>query len=140
MKRLVATLLGTVLLSTPTLLAQIESEPPFAACKPGGFTIVGYPDEFGPQRGARFPIVVDNKFQGQFLTTQRIWLPVIRDAIEKWNNVPGATWQFDNQGLTQQEAMGIDGRVTIASCGFEFGIRCCRPRSCRSRRANLPWR
>lgn len=123
MKRLVATLLGAALLSTPTLLAQIAGEPPFAACKPGGFTIVGYPDEFGPQRGARFPIVIDNKFQGQFLTTQRIWLPVIGQAIEKWNSVSGATWQFDNQGLTQQEPMGIDGRVTIASCGFEFGCK-----------------
>ena len=123
MKRLLATLLGTALLSTPTLLAQIEGEPPFAACKPGGFTIVAYPDEFGPQRSARFPVVIDNRFQGQFLTAQRIWLPVIGEAIEKWNSVSGATWQFENQGLTQQDPMGIDGRVTIASCGFEFGCK-----------------
>jgi uncharacterized protein (TIGR03437 family) len=123
MNRLVATLLGTLLLSTPCLHGQIAGEPPFEACKPGGFTIVGYPDEFGPQRNARFPVVIDNRFQGQFLTAQRIWLPAIVDAIEKWNNVPGATWRFDNQGLTQQDAMGIDGRVTIASCGFEFGCK-----------------
>jgi uncharacterized protein (TIGR03437 family) len=123
MKRLVATLLGTALLSTPHLVAQIEGEPPFEACKPGGFTVIGYPDEFGPQRIARFPVVIDNRFQGQFLTTQRIWLPAIQEAIEKWNNVSGATWKFDNQGLTQQDAMGIDGRVTISSCGFEFGCK-----------------
>lgn len=123
MNRLVATLLGFVLLSTPTLVAQTEDPPPFAACKPGGFTIIGYPDEFGPQRGARFPVVIDNRFQGRFLTAQRIWLPVIGQAIEKWNNVAGATWKFDNQGLTQQDPMGIDGRVTIASCGFEFGCK-----------------
>jgi uncharacterized protein (TIGR03437 family) len=123
MKRLVATLLCTALLSSPVLLAQVESEPPFEACKPGGFTVIGYPDELGPQRSSRFPVVIDNKFQGQFLTTQRIWLPVIVNAIEKWNTVGGSTWRFDNQGLTQQEPMGIDGRVTIASCGFEFGCK-----------------
>ena len=123
MKRLAATLLSTALFCSPALLAQNASEPPFEACKPGGFTVIGYPDEIGPQRGGRFPVVIDNKFQGQFLTTQRIWLPAIVNAIEKWNGVGGSTWQFDNQGLTQQEPMGIDGRVTIASCGFEFGCK-----------------
>jgi uncharacterized protein (TIGR03437 family) len=123
MKRLATALLGIALFWTPTLLAQVAGEPPFQACKPGGFTIIGYPDEFGPQRGSRFPVVIDNKFQGQFLTTQRIWLPVIVGAIDKWNGVSGATWKFENQGLTQDEPMGIDGRVTIASCGFEFGCK-----------------
>ena len=123
MKRLVATLLGVALFSPSALDAQIEGEPPFEACKPGGFTIIGYPDELGPLRGGRFPVVIDNKFQGQFLTTQRIWLPAIVESINKWNSVAGADWQFDNQGLTAQEPMGIDGRVTIASCGFEFGCK-----------------
>jgi uncharacterized protein (TIGR03437 family) len=104
-------------------LAQIDGEPPFEACKPSGFTVVGYPDELGPLRGGRFPVVIDSRFQGQFLTSQRIWLPAIVQSIEKWNSVAGANFQFDNQGLTQQEPMGIDGRVTIASCGFEFGCK-----------------
>lgn len=123
MTRLVATLLSVALFAAPALLAQIDGEPPFEACKPGGFTVIGYPDELGPLRGGRFPVVIDSKFQGQFLTSQRIWLPAIVQSIGKWNTVAGSSFRFDNQGLTEQEPMGIDGRVTIASCGFEFGCK-----------------
>ena len=69
--------------SVAGLWAQTLGQPPVEACKPGDFTVVGYPDEFGPKPDANFRVLIDEKFNGQFLTTDRIWVPVIQDTIRK---------------------------------------------------------
>ncbi|MBX3630857.1 MAG: matrixin family metalloprotease, partial [Nitrosomonas sp.] len=100
--------------------AQSSGQPPFEACKPGDFTVLGYPDEFGPRATPSFDVLIDKRFDGQFLTQQKIWLPVIVDAISKWNGVSGSKWRFNNLGMTDKEADPNDNRVTIAACGGLF--------------------
>ena len=102
------------------LLAQTQGQPPVEACKPGDFTVVGYPAEFGPKEDSNFRVLIDEKFNGQFLTTERIWVPVIQETIEKWNGISGSTWNFDTVGLTDKAPDGEDGETTIAACGFQF--------------------
>ena len=102
------------------LWAQTEGQPPVEACKPGDFTVVGYPDEFGPKEDSNFRVLIDEKFNGQFLTTERIWVPVIQETIEKWNGISGSTWSFDTVGLTGKAPSDEDGETTIAACGFQF--------------------
>ena len=106
--------------SVSGLWAQTLGQPPVEACKPGDFTVVGYPDEFGPKPDANFRVLIDEKFNGQFLTTDRIWVPVIQDTIEKWNGISGSTWSFDTIGLTDKAPDDEDGETTIAACGFQF--------------------
>ena len=81
--------------SLPGLWAQTEGQPPVEACKPGDFTVVGYPDEFGPKADSNFRVLIDDKFDGQFLTSENIWVPVIEQTIKKWNGISGSTWRFD---------------------------------------------
>lgn len=117
-------MLAAALLAWPVTpaAAQDPGQPPLAACKPGGgFTVIGYPDEFGPQADSRFDVHIDDRFQGQFITSRRIWLPAITSAIQKWNGVPGSQWQFNDRGLTGDDADLFDGQVTIAACGGLFG-------------------
>ena len=102
------------------LWAQTEGQPPVEACKPGDFTVVGYPDEFGPKEDSNFRVLIDEKLDGQFLTTDRIWVPVIQETIEKWNGISGSTWSFDTVGLTGKAPSDEDGETTIAACGFQF--------------------
>ena len=102
------------------LWAQTAGQPPVEACKPGDFTVVGYPNELGPKEDSNFRVLIDEKFNGQFLTTERIWVPVIQETIEKWNGISGSTWSFDTVGLTDKAPNDEDGETTIAACGFEF--------------------
>ena len=111
---------GPLLLFAAALGAQSSGQPPLEACKPGDFTVLGYPDEFGPRATPSFDVLIDKRFDGQFLTQQKIWLPVIVDAIAKWNGVSGSKWRFNNLGMTDKEADPNDNRVTIAACGGLF--------------------
>lgn len=101
--------------------AQSLDQPPVEACKPGGFTVIGYPDEFAPRAVPEFDVLVDSKFQGSFLTSERIWLKAINDTVFKWNLIPGSKWHFNNLGLTDKDPDPNDNKITIASCGFVFG-------------------
>ncbi len=109
------------LAATP-LFAQIGGQPPFEACKPGGFTVVGYPSEFGPKDTPYFDVLIDERFQkGLFLSGQKTWVNEIRDSVLKWNGVSGSQWQYRIAGLTAELPDPFDGRTTIAGCGFTFG-------------------
>ena len=109
---------GLAWLATGSLSAQTLGQPPVQACKPGDFTVVGYPSEFGPKAGANFPVLIDSKFEGEFLTTEKIWVPVIRTAVDKWNGIGGSDWSFTIEGFGGAD--GGDGKTTIAACGFTF--------------------
>ena len=100
------------------LRAQTPGQPPVQACKPGDFTVVGYPAEFGPKAGANFSVLIDERFEGEFLTTEDIWVPVIRQAVEKWNGIGGSDWNFNIEGFGESDF--DDGKTTIAACGFIF--------------------
>jgi len=82
--------------------------------------VVGFPSEFGPKADSNFRVLIDEKFDGQFLTSERIWVPVINETIEKWNGISGSTWSFDTIGLTDKAPDDEDGETTIAACGFQF--------------------
>jgi len=117
---LAAALLAWSGFPTPAV-AQDPGQPPLEACKPGGgFTVIGYPDEFGPQIDGEFDVYIDQRFQGEFITTQRIWLPSILAAIQKWNGIGGSTWRFHDRGLSGDDADFFDGDVTISACGGVF--------------------
>lgn len=111
---------GPLVLFAASLGAQTIGQPPVEACKPGDFTVVGYPDEFGPRATPSFDVLIDKRFEGAFLTRKDIWLPAINESIAKWNGVNGSKWQFNNLGLSDKEADPNDNRVTIASCGGVF--------------------
>ncbi len=102
------------------LNAQTEGQSPVEACKPGGFTVVNYPDEVGPVESSGFDVFIDERFQGEFQTQQRIWLPVILEAVEKWNGIPGSRWNFNVIGQTSEPADFFDGKLTISACGGFF--------------------
>ena len=118
--QLIFAVLTAVSCSLSGLWAQTQGQPPVEACKPGDFTVVGYPVEFGPKADSNFRVLIDEKFNGQFLTTERIWVPVIQQTIERWNGISGSTWRFDTEGLTDKAPNDEDGETTIAACGFDF--------------------
>jgi len=120
--RRAASLLIALALLSPAAQAdnQIEGQPPLAACKPGGFTVIGYPDEFGPKDDSQFDVFIDERFQGDFQTLQRIWLPTIVETIEKWNGISGSTWRFNPVAITDVDASAFDGDLTISACGGLF--------------------
>lgn len=111
---------GPLFLFAAALGAQTIGQPPVEACKPGDFTVIGYPDEFGPRQTPSFDVRVDRRFENSFLTTEDIWVPVINGAVEKWNNIGGSKWRFNNIGLTSDDADPNDNRVTISACGGLF--------------------
>ncbi len=120
--RTVRLLLTLAALAAAPLSAQIGGEPPFEACKPGGFTVIGYPDEFGPKTTPTFDVLIDQRFQnGLFITGQKNWVNEIRDAVLKWNDIAGSKWQYRIAGLTSAAPDPFDGRTTIAGCGYTFG-------------------
>lgn len=111
---------AALLALAPPLQAQTPGQPPAEACKPGAFTVIDYPDEFGPKAGASFEVLIDDDFQGGFLTQERIWLPSIVDSIQRWNYIAGSKWLFHDRGLTSEDFSLIDDKVTIAACGGLF--------------------
>jgi len=72
------------------LPAQTPGQPPYEACKPGGFIVIGYPDEVWPKSDGRLRVLIDRRFQGEFLTPERIWMPSIESAIARFNDIAGA--------------------------------------------------
>ncbi len=118
--QLISAVFVAVSCSLSGLWAQTQGQPPVEACKPGDFTVVGFPSEFGPKADSNFRVLIDEKFDGQFLTSERIWVPVINETIEKWNGISGSTWSFDTIGLTDKAPDDEDGETTIAACGFQF--------------------
>ena len=118
LKLLTVFAVGLAWLATGSLSAQTLGQPPVEACKPGDFTVVGYPFEFGPKANANFPVLIDPKFEGEFLTTEDIGVPVIRKGVEKWNLIKGSDWSFNIEGFGELD--GTDGKTTIAACGFNF--------------------
>ena len=127
LKLLTVFAVGLAWLATGSLSAQTLGQPPVEACKPGDFTVVGYPFEFGPKAGANFPVLIDEKFEGEFLTTEKIWVPVINKAVDKWNGIGGSDWSFTIEGFGGAD--GGDGKTTIAACGFNFNLSRRSPRA-----------
>ncbi|MDA1236042.1 MAG: matrixin family metalloprotease [Acidobacteria bacterium] len=123
-------ILLTFVLLTPTLgQAQILGQPPSEACKPGDFAVIGYPDEFGPKSSPNFDVLIDERFRGNFLTQNRTWFNEIVASVNKWNGISEATWNFRIAGVTPDDPSAVDGKLTIAACGFEFGCPSTRPPS-----------
>ena len=120
MQKLIASAVGLLCLQMVVLSAQVSGQPPASACKPGEFAVLGSPDDFGPKKDSQFKVLVDQRFDGGFLTTETIWIPVIEQAVPKWNGTPGSTWSFEIEGVTGGQASGEDGKTTIAGCGFLF--------------------
>lgn len=110
----------SVVLALPSL-GQTPGQPPYEACKPGDFTVIGYPNELWPKSDARFRVLIDRRFQGEFLTPERVWMPSIESAIGRFNGIAGARWSFDVESLTRATATPLDGALTIATCGYTFG-------------------
>jgi len=113
-------IVSLIFLNCALLNAQTAGQPPTAACKPGGFTVVNYPDEVGPVEASGFDVFIDERFQGEFQTQARIWLPAILSGVEKWNGIPGSTWNFNVIGQTSEPADFFDGKLTISACGGFF--------------------
>ena len=67
---------------------------------------------------ANFPVLIDPRFEGEFLTTEEIWVPVIRKGVDKWNGISGSDWSFNIEGFGELDSE--DGKTTIAACGFTF--------------------
>ena len=121
MRSIAAIGLGLFLAATP-LWAQSPGQPPVEACKPGDFTIIGFPNEVGPKIGGKFIVNIDEGFVDSFLTTENVWIPSIDSSIERWNGINGANWTFENRGLSDPFEFEdfFDGEVTIAPCGGLF--------------------
>jgi uncharacterized protein (TIGR03437 family) len=115
--RLAAALLFTCAIA----IAQSPGQPPVEACKPGDFTVIGYPDEFGPLGSQSFRVKIDEGFQGEFQTRERIWLPAITAALDQWNAVSGSNFRFEFDGLTRDFPNVADGVLNILPCGVLFG-------------------
>ena len=120
MQKLIASAVGFLCLQMVVLSAQVGGQPPASACKPGDFVVLGSPNDFGPKKDSQFKVLIDQRFDGGFLTKETIWIPVIEQAIPKWNGIPGSTWNFEIEGVTEEEASGEDGKTTIAGCGSLF--------------------
>ena len=115
--------IGLVLiLAAAPMWAQSVGQPPVEACKPGDFTIIGYPDEVGPKVGGKFVVNIDERFRNEFLTTENLWIPSINSSIERWNGISGANWTFENRGLSERFVFDdfFDGEITIAPCDGQF--------------------
>ena len=115
MRSIAAIGLGLVLIA-----AILPAQSPVEACKPGGFTIIGFPDEIGPKAEGKLSVNFEDGFDGRFLTTESVWIPSIDRGVERWNGISGANWTFENHGRTIGFADFEDGQVTIASCGGPF--------------------
>lgn len=123
-------ILLTIFFASPLLSeAQILGQPPVEACKPGNFSVIGYPDEFGPKSVPLFDVLIDERFQGNFLTADRSWANEIVRSVDKWNDVSDTTWKFRLAGFTAADPSSVDGRLTIAACGGGFGCPTSRPPS-----------
>ena len=122
MQKLIASAVGFLCLQMMVLSAQVSGQPPASACKPGDFVVLGSPNDFGPKKDSQFKVLIDKLFDGGFLTTETIWIPVIEQAVPKWNGIPGSTWNFEIEGVTEEQASEEDGKTTIAGCGFLFRI------------------
>lgn len=123
-------ILLTFVLLTPTLSqAQILGQPPSEACKPGEFTVIGYPDEYGPKSSPSFDVLIDERFRGNFLTKNRTWVNEIVASVNKWNDISDTNWNFRVAGMTSEAPSAVDGRVTIAACGADFGCPTTQPPS-----------
>ncbi len=120
MQKLIASAVGFLCLQMMVLSAQVSGQPPASACKPGDFVVLGSPDDFGAKKDSQFKVLIDQRFDGGFLTTETIWIPVIEQAVPKWNGIPGSTWSFEIEGVTGEQASEEDGKTTIAGCGFLF--------------------
>ena len=120
MQKLIASAVGFLCLQMLVLSAQTSGQPPPSACKPGDFVVLGSPNEFGPKKDSQFKVLIDQRFDGGFLTTETIWIPAIEQAVPKWNGIPGSTWNFEIEGTTGAQATDEDGKTTIAGCGFLF--------------------
>jgi len=117
MKIRVGITIGLVLLQTGLLRSQTPGQPPVEACKPGNFTIIGFPNEFGAKRDESFRVKIDERFDGNFLTKQKVWVPVILQGVQKWNGLAGSNLSLHVDGLTSEDPSGFDGDLTIAACG-----------------------
>ena len=117
MKRLTGIAIALLLLQAELLLGQTAGQPPVEACKPGNFTVIGYPGEFGPKRDKRFRVRIDDRFDGEFLTPEPIWVPAIQQGVQTFNGIGGANLSLANEGLTDEVASGTDGITTISTCG-----------------------
>ena len=117
--RSLAVSLGLILCAA-SLWAQSPGQPPVEACKPGDFTVIGFPNEFGPKLDGQFVVRTQDGFVDQFLTRESIWIPSIDSSIARWNGISGSTWFFDNRGITEEFADFEDGEVTISPCGGFF--------------------
>lgn len=106
---------------------QVQGQPPFEACKPGGFAVIGYPDEFGPGASPAFDVVVDERFRGNFLTQERNWIPDIASVVRQWNGISSSEFEYRLVDTTTEDPDPFDGRTTIAACGFSFGCPTERP-------------
>ena len=115
MRSIAAIGLGLVLIAAP-----LPAQSPVEACKPGSFTIIGFPNEIGPKAEDKLSVNIEDGFDGRFLTTESVWIPSIDRGIERWNGISGANWTFENHGLTSRFADFEDGQVTISSCGGPF--------------------
>ena len=120
MQKLIASAVGFLCLQMMVLSAQVSGQPPASACKPGDFVVLGSPNDFGPKKDSQFKVLIDKLFDGGFLTTETIWIPVIEQAVPKWNGIPGSTWNFEIEGVTEEQASREDGKTTIAGCGSLF--------------------
>ena len=100
--------------------AQTAGQPPAEACKPGGFTVIGHPDEYGPKLEPHYAVSIHDGFEGGFLTRESLWVPSIETALDKWNAVAGTAWRFELEGLTAAPPDPFDGRITVAPCGVLF--------------------
>ena len=120
MQKLIASVVGFLCLQMAVVSAQVSGQPPASACKPGEFVVLGSPNDFGPKKDSQFKVLIDQRFDGGFLTKETIWIPVIEQAVPKWSSIPGSTWNFEIEGVTQGQASGEDGKTTIAGCGSLF--------------------
>jgi uncharacterized protein (TIGR03437 family) len=105
-----------LILSAASVSAQSLGQPPVEACKPGDFTVIGYPNEVGPKADGKFIVRIEDDFVDGFLTRENVWIPSINSAIDRFNGISGSNWVFENRGLTDKFASFTDGELTIMPC------------------------
>ena len=119
--RSLARWLALAALAAAPALAQTPGQPPVEACKPGDFTVIGYPDEFGPKADPVYRVDIQAGFVDSFLTRENIWIDAINRSIEQFNGVSGSKLRMNNLGVTSDLADFNDGVTTISPCGTLFG-------------------
>ena len=72
MQKLIASAVGFLCLQMVVLSAQVGGQPPASACKPGDFVVLGSPNDFGPKKDSQFKVLIDQRFDGGFLTKETI--------------------------------------------------------------------